>query len=61
MTSLYWPYTALKPTSTDMVERELGPDVAGMLFGKPFNVELCKHAASFTTLKKVENSLKRVF
>lgn len=45
----------------DMAEKELGLAAAGTLFGELFIAELCKHPASYATLKKVENTFRRVF
>lgn len=45
----------------DMANKELGPKGEGLLFGEPFNTELHKHTASFSTLNKVESSLRKVF
>ncbi|KAM4705227.1 uncharacterized protein WCC33_010101 [Rhinophrynus dorsalis] len=46
---------------TDMTDKELGPKAEGKLFGDPFIVELRKHAGTYTTMNKVETSLKKVF
>lgn len=45
----------------DMAEKELDLAAAGMLFRELFIAELCKHLASYATLKKFENTFRRVF
>lgn len=43
------------------MSRELGLRADGKLFGDSFIVEIRKHVASYTSLNKVETSLKEIF
>ncbi|XP_053310209.1 uncharacterized protein LOC128472338 [Spea bombifrons] len=51
----------IDPRLADMADKELGPKADGKLFGDPFISELRKHAGNYTTINKVETSLKKVF
>lgn len=51
----------MDPHLSDMAKMEIGAKADGMLFGTPFIVKLRKNVGSFSSLNKVEASIKKVF